>query len=235
MIIHISLLLKVGILSFEACELFLRQVEIIELVFEYHARIIQSVHNGEIARCHLVFGKWYLRKIILTLMWVVLRTILELLQRVLRQLSLCYRVFLLFGKLHVGIAIKVAHHSFVHTLPVVGILALSPKFFESLLTLLHSHSIIEIPHSILTVVLLSLRSIVSIGIISVARSAIALHGLLSILFVFQSFLLFLLSFQFCYHPIDGSISVFLAHLCQSLQRVLQMYGVGIRHQLVKHL
>ena len=168
-------------------------------------------------------------------MWVVLRTILELLQRVLRQLSLCYRVFLLFGKFNVGIAIKVAHHSFVHTLPVVGILALSPKFFESLLTLLHSHSIIEIPHSILTVVLLSLRSIISIGIISVAHSAIALHGLLSILFVFQSFLLFLLSFQFCYHPIDGSISVFLAHLCQSLQRVLQMYGVGIRHQLVKHL
>ena len=168
-------------------------------------------------------------------MWVVLRTILELLQRVLCQLSLCYRVFLLFGKLHFGIAIKVAHHGFVHTLPVVGILALSPKFFESLLTLLHRHSIIEIPHSILTVVLLSLRSIISIGIISVARSAIALHGLLSILFVFQSFLLFLLSFQFCYHPIDGSISVFLAHLCQSLQRVLQMYGVGIRHQLVKHL
>ena len=228
-------MLKVGILSFEACELFLRQVEIVELIFEYHTRIIQSAHNGEIARCHLVFGKWYLRQIILTLMWVVLRTILELFQRVLCQLSLCYRVFLLFGKLHVGIAIKVAHHSFVHTLPIVGILALSPKFFESLLTLLHSHSIIEIPHSILTVVLLSLRSIISIGIISVARSAIALHGLLSVLFVFQSFLLFLLSFQFCYHPIDGSISVFLAHLCQSLQRVLQMYGVGIRHQLVKHL
>ena len=55
--------------------------------------------------------------------------------------------------------------------------------------------------------------------------------LLSLFFAF--FLFFLL--QGGNHAVDGSIAVFLIHLCQCLEGVLQGYGIGEGYQFVEHL
>ena len=47
------------------------------------------------------------------------------------------------------------------------------------------------------------------------------------------FLFFL--FQGSNHTVDGCVAVFLVHLCQCLQRILQGNGIGMRHQFIEHL
>ena len=78
-------------------------------------------------------------------------------------------------------------------------------------------------------------SLVDRSVVAVAGGTIALQGLLSVgLRLLALFLLFLLLQGFD-DTVDGGIAVLLAHLCQCLQRVLQMHGIGVRHQFVEHL
>ena len=161
-------------------------------------------------------------------MWIVLRAVGYLFERVGYSFSPGNGVELFFG--HLLLTAKV-HYSLVDTLPVVHVFPLSPYLLELGFTLVHSHLVVEIPHRVLVVLSLVLR----VAVVYVAGSASVLcYYLLSFLLGQLVLLLLFLFLQSLDHAVDGLVALFLVHLCQSLERVLQMNGVCVRHKLVEN-
>ena len=156
-------------------------------------------------------------------MRVVLRAVHHVFERV--GSSLCRRdgVSHLVG--HFGRIVVERHDSLVDTLPVVHILTPSPHLLERSLTLADGRRVVEVPFARLV------SGVVGhvVGVVHVAHSALLRHLLLRVKLSLcvAFFLLFLL--QSLYHAVDGLVSFFLRHLCQGLERVLQVYGVGVWH------
>ena len=97
--------------------------------------------------------------------------------------------------------------------------------------MVHSHLVVEIPHRVLVV----LSLVLLVAVVYVAGSASVLcYYLLSFLLGQLVLLLLFLFLQSLDHAVDGLVALFLVHLCQSLERVLQMNGVCVRHKLVEN-
>ena len=168
-------------------------------------------------------------------MRVVLCAVGDERQRVGYGFRLRYGVLLLLGEFRlVGLE---RHHRLVHALPVVHILALAPLLLERRLTLAHRHLVVEVPLRVALVlqVLLVLHRRVVAELIVLRHVVAAVHLVLRVLLRLQSALLLLLLLQSLDSAVDGSVAVALAHLGERLQRVLQVYGVGVRHEVVQNL
>ena len=228
---HIGHLFEVGITVGESAEMLLAERKIIEFIFEYHSRIEESILYYLVTCLHLVLGERYLRHVILTAMRIVLRTIGELFERVSLGFNLRYGVELGFREF---LCIGKCHHSLVHTLPVVNVFALSPLFLERSFTLAYGDGIIEIPCGVAFIVsvLIQSQTVTSIGIHRQLASVLR-HCLLRVEFGLLLLLFFFLLFQCFYHTVDGGITVLFIHFGKCLQRVLQVYGIGVRHQFVE--
>ena len=115
---------------------------------------------------------------------------------------------------------------------MVGILTLAPLLLESLLALVDGHLVVEIPLAVVRGVCRCRRPV---ALVSVALRPPALQGPFHLgLQGLVALLLFFL-LQFFYDAVDGGQAVFLRHVGQFLQGVLQMDGIGIWHQFVEHL
>ena len=233
MVVGIVHLFVRRILIGQSVELLLAEDEVVELVFEDDAAVVQSVHNDEVAGLHLFFGERNLCQVVFAFVRIVLCAVGDILQRVGQRLGLHDGVALLVGKvLQIVHALSRSHHRLVDALPVVDVLALTPLFLEGLLTLIDGQCVIEIPLPVFLLVLL-LHGLVLLR--PVALCPVFLHHLFRFGFLLLA-LLFLLFLDECLDDaVDGSIAVFLVHLRQLLQRVLQMDGIGKGHQVVEHL
>ena len=230
-VIDVGHLLELWEFGQQARQLLLTEGQVVQFVLEHHARVVESVLNDEITGCHLLLGEGNLRQIVLALVRVVLRTVIHLFQRVLNGLLASNGVehflrHLLARATHAG------HHGLIYALPVVHVLAFSPHLLKRLLTLLHGHRVVEVPLALLLGIVLR---VVGRRIVAVAHRTISLHGLLSVCLGLITLFFLFLFLQGLNDTVDGSIAVFLTHLGQCLQRVLQMHGIGIRHQFIKHL
>ena len=229
MVIDIGHLLKFGEVGQQAHKLLLAEAEMVEFVLENDTRMVESVLNDEVAGGDLIFRERNLRQIIFALVRIVLRTVRHLFQRVLNGLLSGNRIehFLRhFAPVHS------AHDRLIDALPMIDVFTLSPLSFKGLLALLHRQGIVKIPFSVLLGVG---RRLLGIGLVAIAHRSVALHLLLRIGLGLLPFFLFFLLFQGFNHAVDGGISVFLAHFRQRLQRVLQMDGIGVGTEFVKHL
>ena len=166
-------------------------------------------------------------------MRVVLGAVRYLSQRVLYGFLTCDGVELSLAKLRFLLIAAEVHHRLVDALPVVHVLTLAPHLLEGRLTLAYSRGVIEIPQTVGLLIHVVLLFVVLL--LHVVAAAVLLHGLLRILLCESVTLLLLLALQFGDGSVDGSVAVLLVHLGKRLQRVLQVYGVGIWHQLVEHL
>ena len=63
-------LLVVGILSGDTRQLFLGQTEVLEFVLEDNARVVESVHDDEVALLHLLLSEGNHGEVVLTVMRV---------------------------------------------------------------------------------------------------------------------------------------------------------------------
>ena len=72
---HIIHVLKVRILISQPAQLFLTQMQVIELILEYDTTIVEGVLDNHITLLHLLFGERNLRQVILPFMWIVLYTV----------------------------------------------------------------------------------------------------------------------------------------------------------------
>ena len=147
-VVDIGHLFKLREVGHESCELLFAERQIVELVLEDDARIVESILNDQVACGHLLFGKWYLCQIVFTLVRVVLCAVVDLFERVLKGLLLGNGVQCLLRKFFAGSAHS-CYDSLVGALPVIDILTLAPLLFESLLTLLHGQRIVEVPLALL--------------------------------------------------------------------------------------
>ena len=232
MVIYVGHLLELGEVVNEPAQGFFRQGQVVELVFEDDARVEQSVLYDEVARSHLVFGERNLRQIVFALVRVVLGTVGHLCQRVGNRFGTGNGVAHLLGQFAHTVFTQSCYDGLVDAPPVVHILALAPLLLKRNLSLLDGQCIIEVPFS--TLLLVVVRRLL-VGVDTVSCGAIALHGLLGLGFFFLPFLLLFLLLQRLNNAVDGGIAVFLAHLGERLQRVLQIDGIGIRHQFIEHL
>ena len=165
-------------------------------------------------------------------MRVVLCAVSDECERVGYGFRLRYGVLLLLGEFRlVGLE---RHHRLVHALPVVHILALAPLLLERRLTLTHRHLVVEVPLRV-ALVLLVLHSRVVAELVVLRHVVAAVHLVLRVLLCLQSAFLLLLLLQCLDGAVDGSVAVALAHLGERLQRVLQVYGIGVRHEVVQNL
>ena len=165
-------------------------------------------------------------------MWVVLCAVSDECERVGYCFRLRYGVLLLLGEFRlVGLE---RNHRLVHALPVVHILALAPLLLECRLTLAHRHLVVEVPLRVALVLLVLHRCVVA-ELIVLRHVVAAVHLVLRVLLCLQSAFLLLLLLQCLDSAVDGSVAVALAHLGERLQRVLQVYGVGVWHEVVQNL
>ena len=231
-VVHIGHTLIIGIFRGEPVELFLTEPQVVELVLEDDARVVESFLDHIVAGGFLFFGEGYLRQVVFAVMRVVLQTVLLASHRVGRFLFVRGGVV---GQLvFTAVFADASHHRLVHALPVVGVLALAPLFLEGLLALVHSHLVVEVPQSVLLVG--HLRGVRPLrGVVAAAHGAVLCHHLFGLGFLLRLFLLFLLLLQRLYHPVYGCVAVGLAHGGEGQQRVLQVDGVGIGHQTVENL
>ena len=119
-------------------------------------------------------------------------------------------------------------------MPVVDVLALTPYFLELLAALVDGHLIVEVPESVLLPV--GSGSWLRGGaLVAVAHAALALQLLFGLGFLLLAFLLFLLLDECLDDAVDGFVARCLVHLGQQLERVLQLDGIGVGHQLVEYL
>ena len=227
-VIHIVHLLVVGIEVGETAQLTFTQTEVVETVLENDTGVVQTVFDDIVAGGYLFFGERYLRQVVFSFVGVVLCAVGDVVQRVLQRLGLGDGVAHLVGHFYI-IAADVAHDGLVRTLPVVGILALTPLTLKSGLALVHGHLVVEIPQTTLVATVLHLLTrLLSLGGTGILRLHLGGFGLLLLA------ALFLLLFLQCLnHAVDGGIAVGLAHVGENLQRVLQVDGIGIGHQLVE--
>ena len=123
------------------------------------------------------------------------------------------------------------HHRLVYTLPVVYILTLAPLFLECGLALVDGHGVVEVPGA--SLLLLCRRQPVAGQL--VAHGALLLQLLLGGGLLCGPLLLLFLLLELFYHPVYGLVALGLGQFCEHLERVLQVDGVGERHQFVEHL
>ncbi len=209
------------------------QRQIVEFILKDNAGVEQSVHNRFVTFCDLFLRERNLCQIILPFVRVVLCTVSHILDRILHCRHISKRVAHLVG--HLVNALSLCDDSFVDTLPVVHILSLSPKFLESRLTLVNSHLVIEIPECILLISIIVLRIIISVIVVETRITAVFSNFLLRFSFRLSiAFRLFLL-LQSLDNAVDGSVAFLFRHLGKRLQRVLQVYRLGIRYEFIKNL
>ena len=213
----------------DASESLFAQRQVVELVLEYHSGVVQTVHYYKVACLDLFLRERNLFEIVFPFVRIVLRAVGYLLERVCQSFRPGDGVELLFG--HLLRCVK-RHDGLVDTLPVVHVFPFSPYLLELRLALVHSHLVVEIPHRALVA-----RSLVlPVGVAGVSGVASVLrYHVLRVLLRQPVLLLLLLFLQFLYHTVNRLIALFLAHLCQCLKRVLQVYGVCVRHELVEDL
>ena len=82
MVVHVRHVRIVGILRFEPVERLETQCQVVELVFEDDAGVVETVHDGGVALCHLLFCKRNLCEIVFAAVRVVLCAVGLLRQRV---------------------------------------------------------------------------------------------------------------------------------------------------------
>ena len=72
MVVDVVHLLELREVGEQTRECLLAERQVVELVLEDDARVVESVLNDEVASCHLFFGERYLCEVILTLVRIVL-------------------------------------------------------------------------------------------------------------------------------------------------------------------
>ena len=233
MVEHIVHLLVGRILVGKPAQGLLAQLQIVELVLEDDTAVMEAVHDDEIGGCHLLFGERDILQIILSLVGIVLGAVGYLCQRVLDGCRPEERVALFVGE-HFIFAGK-TNNGLVDALPVVNVLTLAPKSLESLFSLAHSHWVIEVPCA----ALVTRRRLGCIrrltGIVAVSHGSLTGQLTLGIGFGLAFALFFLFLLQGFDDTVDGLVALFFGELGQHLQRVLQIDGLGVRHQFVEHL
>ena len=105
---------------------------------------------------------------------------------------------------------------------------------ECRLTLAHRHLVVEVPLCIALVLLVLHRRVVA-ELVVLRHIVAAVLLVLCVLLSQQSAFLLLLLLQRLDGAVDGCVALALAHLGERLQRVLQVYGVGVRHEVVQNL
>ena len=215
MIVDLIHLLEFRVGKGEACELFLAQPEVVELVLEDDARVEESVGDDGMAFCFLLFGKRNLLQVVFSFVRIVFQAVfLAVSHGVFYSLhGLCERVA--HGLVLLLTAPEVADHRLVRPLPVVFIFTLSPLFLESRLTLRHGELVVEIPFAFLLVGLIGLID----GLVLHAVVACVVFGKCALRFLFhlRLALLFLLLLQRLYHTVDGLVALLFRHLGESEQ------------------
>ena len=224
----------------ESQQVLFAQVQVAELVLEDDAGMEQTVLDNVVRGGNLVFCEGYLSQIVFSVVRVVGQSVVG--HRVGRlfnvgqsaiRLSAAYAVdaFLRFRSVHASLKVD---HSPVGALPVVGVLALAPLPLERLLTLIDGNRIVEVPLAIALLGDVGRRRAIG-GVGAVACSASLLECFLNLGLQSLVALLLFLFLQGINHAVDGLQTLLLRHLCQFLQRVLQVDGFGKGHQLVEHL
>ena len=228
-VIDVLHFLEFGELGEQAGQLFLAEGQVVEFVLEDDARVVESVLDDEVAGSHLLLGEGNLCQIVFTFVWIVLRAVGDLLERVLNGFLACNGVEH-FLRHVLASAAQASHDGLVGALPVVDVFALAPLSLEGLLALLHGHGVVEIPLAALLLVGLRGRR----GSVPIADGAISLHLLLSIGLGLLALFFLLLFLQGLDDAVDGGIAILLAHLGKRLQGVLQVDCVGVGNQFVEH-
>ena len=233
MIVHIIHLFIVRIVVGHAAQGLLGQPEVVEPVLEDYAGMVQTVFQYLVACLQLCWGKRNLCQIVLPLVRIVLQRVSGIVNRILPCLGLQDRVPLLVGQFDECLRITdPAHDSLVDALPVVNVLTLSPQLLERDFTLLDSRRTVEIPRAaLLTAVVLPAD--ISKAVTSHIASVVLLPGVVLSLLLASLFLL--LPLQCCDDTVNRRIALFLRALRKVLERVLELYGICIRGQLVQYL
>jgi len=131
MIIRLVDVLVVAVVVRQSAEVLLGQGQVVQLVLEDDASVMQTVLQQQVAGGKLFGREGYLSQVVLPLMRVVLGAVGHLLQRVLGQFCRLDGVALLVGQfLLVDTRANAADDGLVVALPVVGILALAPESFK---------------------------------------------------------------------------------------------------------
>ena len=238
MIVGILQMLIVRIMIHQSAEGFFAEREVIQLILEDDARMIESVFQELVAFCQLLWRERNLGEVVLPLVRIVHGTVGNLLERIFLGSHIGERISHLVG--HFLGSLCRCNHRLVDTLPVIHIFSFAPEFLELRLTLAHCHRRIEVPLTLVHAVH-AVHGIVGVGIILLfivigkvaAISALLVSG--CIFFCLFVLLFLFLLFQSSNHTVDGCVAVFLVHLCQCLQRILQGDGIGVRHQFIEHL
>ena len=230
-LVHVGVAL---ILVGQTRQVFLAQPEVVELVLEYHAGMEEAVHNQGVALFHLLGSEGYLGEVVLALVRVVLQTVGGRCQRVLQRFLAGYGVALLVGEF--VLLSHASHHGLVDALPVVHILSLAPQLLEGGLALAHGDGVVEVPLAV------ACRGGVvgpRRGVVAVVAHIVAVHVFVLLLhgvgFLLGAPLFAFLLLECVDDAVYGGVAVFLAHAGERLERVLQLHGVGVGHQLVEYL
>ena len=150
MVVDIVHLLELREVGEQTRECLLAERQVVELVLEDDARVVESVLNDEVAGCYLLLGERNLCEVVFALVRVVLCAVGHLFQRVLCRFDTSDGVEGFLREVFAGArATHTCHNGLVHALPVVDVLALTPLPLESLLTLLHGHRVVEVPLALL--------------------------------------------------------------------------------------
>ena len=171
----------------------------------------QSVFYDFIAFSHLFGCERYLFQVVFTLVWVVVGAVHGVFDGVLHGLHGRNGVALFVGKLLESRSLR--HNSLVHALPVVNVLAPSPKLLERGFSLAYGHGVVEIPRS------LAVRHACLRPILRRIVAGAALLGKILLRLGFRlgvAFGLFLLLQRF-YYAVDGSVPLGFRHLGKGLQ------------------
>ena len=237
---HLVHLAEVGVTVRQPQQLLLRQLQIVELVFEDDAGVEQSVGDDVIALDLLLFGEGYLCQVVLAGVRVVgvgggvgrgSRRCARG-QTVLQGLGDVCPIQVL-GAVGGVLTAHQVDHGLVGPLPVVNVLALAPLLLELLLSLADGRLVVEVPLGVLATGSRGGGGRALRG--AVADGALALLRLLYLRFLCASLLFFLFLLQFVDDAVDGRQPFLFGHGCQLLQRVLQIDGVSVGHQFVEHL
>ena len=196
----------------------------------------QAVLYNQVALSHLVLRKGNLQQVVFSFVRIVGGTVVLQVGQTVGDARQAVRHFQTLqrsqtvGNLLILLS-RHAHHRLVHALPVVHVLALAPLALEGLLTLRHGLLVVEVPLPVIGRRRCGARR--RFHRITLCTALLQLTFHLSLLRFFALILFLLL--QGFDDAVDGCVTVLLVHLRQLLQRVLQMDGVGIGHELVEHL
>ena len=190
------------------------ETEVVELVLEDDAAVVESVHDNQVGGFHLFLGEGDVLQVVFAFMRIVLGAVGNLLQRILHGCCLCQRVALLVGPLfHLC---GIGHDGLIDTLPVVHVLTLSPLSLEGLLSLINGHGVVEVPGVIPSGI--HRRKGRGVGLVVTVADGVLLCKLrLSVGLRLTVAFFFFLLLQGLYHAVDGFVALFLGEFCQHLQ------------------